>query len=194
MLPGMNYRTVRTCGPCAFVTRLCRSKSTQLNVTVYLQVGIHKEIWKLKGIKMSLLNNENRARALGMLECGISQNDVARHFGVSRSTIARLVQRVNTTGSLSDRPRSGAPRVTSVRHYVFIRQRHLRDRFTTSQSTSSVVVGNRGRTVSRNTVRNRLRERGTFCRRPQRGVILTGRHRRDRRQWAQNNVQRRSTL
>ena len=82
------------------------------------------------------------------------------------------------TGSLSDRPRSG----------------HLRDRFTTSQSTSSVVVGNRGRTVSRNTVRNRLRERGNFCRRPQRGVILTERHRRDRRQWAQNNVQRRSTL
>ena len=62
---------------------------------------------------MPLLNNENRARALRMLECGISQNDVARRFSVSRSTIARLVQRVNTTGSLSDRPRSGAPRVTS---------------------------------------------------------------------------------
>ena len=108
-----------TCGPCAFVTRLCRSKSTQLNVTVYLQVGIHKEIWKLKGIKMPLLNNENRARALRMLECGISQNDVARRFSVSRSTIARLVQRVNTTGSLSDRPRSGAPRVMSVRQDVF---------------------------------------------------------------------------
>ena len=118
-----------------------------------------------------------------MLECGISQNDVARRFGVSRSTIARLVQRVNTTGSLSDRPRSGAPRVTSVRQDVFIRQHHLCDRFTTSQSTSSVVVGNR---VSRNTVRNRLREREIFCRRPQRGVILTERH----RTWAQNNVHR----
>ena len=137
-----------------FVTRLCRSKSTQLPVTVYLQVEIHKEIWKLKGIKMPRLNNENRTRALGMLECGISQNDVAGRFGVSRSTITRLVQRVNTTGSLSDRPRSGAPRVTSVRQDVFIRQRYLRDRFTTSKSTSAVVVGNRGRAVSRNTVRN----------------------------------------
>ena len=62
---------------------------------------------------MPRLNNEDRARALGMLECGISQNDVARRFGLSRSTIARLVQRVHTTGRLSDRPRSGAPRVTS---------------------------------------------------------------------------------
>ena len=97
---------------------------------------------------MPRLNNENRARALGMLECGISQNDVAMRFGVSRSTIARLAQCVNTTGSFSDRPRSGAPRVTSVRQGVFIRQRHLRDRFTASQSTSSVVVGNRGRIVS----------------------------------------------
>ena len=103
---------------------------------------------------MPRLNNENRTRALGMLECGISQNDVASRFGVSISTIARLVQRVNTTGSLSDRPRSGAPRVTSVRQDVFIRQRYLRDRFTTSKSTSAVVVGNRGRAVSRNTVRN----------------------------------------
>ena len=117
-----------------------------------------------------------------MLECGISQNDVAMRFGVSRCTIARLVQRVNTTVSLSDRPRSGAPRVTSVRQDVFIRQCHLCDRYTTSQSTSSVVVGYRGRTVSRNPVRNRLRERGIFCRRPQCGVILTERHRRDRRQ------------
>ena len=38
------------------------SKSTQLHVAVYLQVGIHKEIWKLKGIKMPRLYNENRAR------------------------------------------------------------------------------------------------------------------------------------
>ena len=82
-------------------------------------MGIHKEIWKLKEIKIPRLNNENRTRALGMLECGISQNDVARRFGVSISTIARLVQRVNTTGSLSDRPRSGAPRVMSVRQDVF---------------------------------------------------------------------------
>ena len=166
------------------------SKSTQLHVTVYFQVGIHKEICKLKGIKMPLLKNENRARALGMLECGISQHDVARRVGVSISTFARLVQRVNNTGSLSDRPRSGAPRVTSLRQDVFIRQRHLRGRFTTSQSTSYVVVGNRGRTVSRNTVRNRLRERGIFYRRPQRGVILMERRCRDRRKWAQNNVQR----
>jgi transposase len=127
---------------------------------------------------MPRLNNEERARCLGMLECDISQENVARRFNVSRSTIVRLVSRVNTTGSLSDRLRSGAPRVTSVRQDVYIRQRHLRDRFITAQATFSAVICNRGQTVSRNTVRNRLRERGIFCRRPQRGVVLTERHRR----------------
>ena len=135
---------------------------------------------------MPKLNNEERARALGMLESGRTQEYVARRFNVSRRTILRLVQRVNTTGSLLDRPRSGAPRVTSVGQDNFIRQRHLRDRFVTAQSTASVVVGNRGRTISRITVRNRLREHGISCYRPYRGVLPTPRHCQQRRQWAAN--------
>lgn len=136
---------------------------------------------------MPRLSNEDRARALGMLESGRSQDYVARRFNVARSTVVRLVQRVNVTGSLADRPRSGAPRVTSVRQDNFIRQRHLRDRYLTAQSTADTVVGNRGRPISRNTVRNRLRDRGISCRRPYRGAILTRRHRLNRLNWARNN-------
>ena len=122
-----------------------------------------------------------------MLECGRSQDNVARRFNVSRSTITRLVHRVIVTGGLSDRPRPGAPRVTSVRQDNFIRQRHLRDRYVTAESTALTVNWNRGRTISRNTVRNRLRDRGIRCRRPYRGPVLTQRHRRERQQWAANN-------
>ena len=136
---------------------------------------------------MPRLNNEDRARALGMLECGRSQDYVARRFNVSRSTITRLVHRVNVTGSLSDRSRPGAPRVTSVQQDNFIRQRHLRDRYVTAESTALTVNGNRGRTISRNTVRYRLRDRGIRCRRPYRGPVLTPRHRRERQYRAANN-------
>lgn len=135
---------------------------------------------------MPRLSNENRARALAMLECGRTQDFVARRFNVSRRTITRLVHRVNTTGSLLDRPRSGAPRVTSVRQDNYLRQRHLRDRFLTAQASSSTVIGNRGRTISPNTVRNRLRDYGISCYRPYRGMVLTQRHRQQRRQWAVN--------
>ena len=110
---------------------------------------------------------------MGILESGLSQNQVARRFNVARSTIVRLVRRVEATGSVSDRPRPGAPRVTSVRQDTFIRQRHLRNRFVTAQSTTSLIIGNRGRAISRNAVRRRLREREISCRRPYRGVLMT---------------------
>ena len=102
---------------------------------------------------MPRLNSEERARVLAMLECGRTQEQVARRFNVSRLTIRRLVRRARVTGTFPNQPRSGRSRVTSVRQDNFIRQRHLRDRFVTAESTSHVVVGNRGRPISRYTVR-----------------------------------------
>ena len=78
-----------------------------------------------------------------MLECGCTENQVAQRFNVSHSTISRLVQRVRVTGTFADRPRSGAPRVTTVRRDNYIRQRHLRNRFLTAESTTHLVIGNR---------------------------------------------------
>ena len=85
----------------------------------------------------------------------------------------RLVRHVRVRGTFADRPRSGRARVTSVRQDNFTCQRHLGDRFVTAESTSRVVVGNRGRPISRYTVRRRLRERGITCHRPYRGLVLT---------------------
>ena len=49
---------------------------------------------------MPRFSNEDQARVLGMLESGRSQDFVARRFKVARSTVTRLVNRVNVTGSL----------------------------------------------------------------------------------------------
>ena len=122
-----------------------------------------------------------------MLECGRTQEQVARRLNVSRSTIRRLVRRVRVTGTFADRPRSGRPRVTSVRQDNFIRQHHLHDRFVTAESTSRVVVGNRACPISRYTVRRRLRECGITCRRPYLGLVLTLRHCHQRLIWAHNH-------
>ena len=98
---------------------------------------------------MPRLSNEECARILGMLEMGCSQTHVARRFNkFSRSTMVRLVRRLNVTGSLRDRPRTGPPRVTSVRQDNFIRQRHLCNSLATAVSTSSTVLGNRGSHIS----------------------------------------------
>ena len=42
---------------------------------------------------MPRLTENQRLRAVGMLEAGMAQNEVARHFGVHRNTISSLWRR-----------------------------------------------------------------------------------------------------
>ena len=116
----------------------CRSKC--LNV---LLLNYHSKNWIKIATAMPRLNNDDRNRILGLLEGGLSQTQVALRFNVARCTINRLVQRYRATGSVADRPRAGAPRVTSRRQDVYIRVRHLRNRFLTASSTARVIMGNR---------------------------------------------------
>ena len=65
--------------------------------------------------EMVRLSQLDRGRAIALILQGRSQRDVAQQFGVHESTISRLVQRLRATGRLTDRPRSGRPRVTTQR-------------------------------------------------------------------------------
>lgn len=116
-----------------------------------------------------------------MLEAGMIQAEVARRLNCSRSTISRLSQRIRTTGETQDNPRSGRPRISSLRTDRQLRLRHLRDRYLTSTETAREFG------ISRQTVSRRLRERGLRCRRPYRGPILTAHHRRERLRWSRQH-------
>ena len=65
--------------------------------------------------EMVRLSQLDRGRAIALILQGRSQRDVAQQLGVHESTISRLVQRLRATGRLTDRPRSGRPRVTTQR-------------------------------------------------------------------------------
>ena len=52
------------------------------------------------------------------------------------------------------------------------------------------MVGNRGRSIHRDTVISHLRERGIHYRRPVRCQVLTQRHRLERQRWGLNNRRR----
>ena len=133
---------------------------------------------------MPRLNPDSRGQIIGLLQANVSQRRLARQFNVSQSTISRLSRKLAVTGSTKDRPRPGASRVTTRRQDNFIRQRHLRDRFTTAVSTAAGMRGRRGRNISRFTVSRRLKDYGIRCRRPVKGQILTRRHRQLRVRWA----------
>ena len=82
-----------------------------------------------KNKPMGRLSNVDGHRAHGMVECGLSYRQVAERMGCSHTTIARLVQRHNATGSVDDRQRPGRERVTTRQQDRYIVLSHLRDRF-----------------------------------------------------------------
>ena len=114
-----------------------------------------------------------RENAIGRLQAGQRQADVAHALNVSQSTISRLWNRFRQSGSTADAPRSGRPRVTTPAQDRFIRLRHLRNR--------SCEPNQR---ISRQTVRNRIHEAGLRAYRPYQGNVLTRRHRQARMLWA----------
>ena len=62
---------------------------------------------------MPRLSNQQRSGAVGMLRANATVAHVANHFEVYRVYINKLRHRLQATGSVNDRPRSGRPRVTS---------------------------------------------------------------------------------
>jgi transposase len=62
---------------------------------------------------MPRLRQNDRERAVGMVQAGMTHQAVSDHFNVSRIAIARLMIRFRQTGRTNDRPRSDRPRVPS---------------------------------------------------------------------------------
>ena len=130
---------------------------------------------------MSRLDPATRNIAIGRLQAGQSQNEVARTLNVNQSTISQLWSRFQQTGSSNDRPRCGIPRIASHGQDSYIRVFYLRIR---TVSTSTTAVGIPGlRRISSQTVRNRLRQHGIRPKRPYLRAVLTPLHRRERVLW-----------
>ena len=84
------------------------------------------------------LPNDERLRAIGMLEAGMRQVEVARRLGVSQSVISRLRTRLAQTNSTLDRRRSGRPRSTSQAQDRFLRTSVLRSRSVSAEQLREV--------------------------------------------------------
>ena len=137
---------------------------------------------------MPRLRQNEREQAVGMLLAGMAQTQIANHFNVSRMTIYRLMIRLRDTGNTSDRPRSGRPRVTTLRQDRHIRFIHLRNRFVTAVHTARLTPGRTNVRISDQTVRNRLHQCGLRARRPLKGSTLKQRHRAARLQWGRTRL------
>ena len=103
---------------------------------------------------MPRLDPATRNIAFGRLQAGESQIEVARTLYVNQSTISRLWNRFQQTGSTNDRQMSGRPRITTPGQDRYIRVFHLRNRTVAASTTAAGIPGLRR--ISSQTVRNRM--------------------------------------
>ena len=74
---------------------------------------------------MSRLSEHGRSVAIRMLQAGARVSDVARHYNCHPSTIQRVSDCYQATGTVKDRRRSGQPRITIRRQNgTSLRQLH----------------------------------------------------------------------
>ena len=62
---------------------------------------------------MPRLSEHEQSGAIGMLKAGMRVSDVARYHNCHLSTIHRLRDRYQATGTVKDRRRSGQPRMAT---------------------------------------------------------------------------------
>ena len=133
---------------------------------------------------MRRLPENQRWLAIGLLQGGNTQADVARQLNVSQSVISRLWNRHQQTGNVTDIHRAGRPRATTRQQDRLLVTSALRDRHQNATQLQRRLYQVTGVQVSTQTVRNRLHDRGLNARRPYIVLPLTARRRRARRDWA----------
>ena len=78
---------------------------------MYIKHSIYSFIAKLS---MPRLSEQERSGAIGMLKAVVRVSDVARYHSCHPSTIQRLRDGYQATGTVKDRRRSGQPRMATA--------------------------------------------------------------------------------
>ena len=130
---------------------------------------------------MSRLDPATRNMAISRLQARESQNEIARTLNINQSTISRLWNRFQQTGTTNDHQRSGRPRMTTLGQDRYIRVFHLRNRTFANSTTAAGISGLRR--ICSQTVHNRLQKHGIRFGRLYFGEVTALLHIRDRVRW-----------
>lgn len=126
------------------------------------------------------LNDFDRGRAIAWVQNGVSKREVARRLEVSISVIVRLTERLNATGNVQERPRSGRPKCTTPREDRLVHREALQTRSVTAINIRRRLRAATHNNVSEQTIRRRLHGFQLRSRRPAVRPRLTPAHREQR--------------
>jgi transposase len=110
---------------------------------------------------------------------------IAKIIKCNRKTVTHWINRWEETKDLFDRPRSGAPRTTSVKQDQMMVDMALDDMNTTSKTIKDEFE-NIGITVSQDTIQRRLKDAGLKYSKPLSKPLLSEWHRQQRLTWAES--------
>lgn len=146
----------------------------------------HYSKWSF-GVIMPRLSNTEKAVAIGQLQAGVPQNQIAARFGVSPSTISKWKAKFRETGDVKDRPRSGRPKKTTLQEDRFITLAVLRNRRLSARNLQARFAGRYGRRLCVQTIRNRLHAANMRARKAARKPAMTALHRQTRLRWCRQH-------
>jgi len=131
-------------------------------------------------------SDAKRWQAVGMVRGGMSYRQTAERFNISHSVIVRLKQRVNQTGSVKERQRTGKPLKTTPREDRLLKRLDRQQPFSTAHTLRSRWIVN-GRINRR--ILNRCLTNARFrAKRPIKRPLLTIRHKTNRLYWARDHM------
>ncbi|CAH1256352.1 BCAN [Branchiostoma lanceolatum] len=168
----------------------CEPKNEHLWRTVPNGIVIHRCYFCYcftTNIAMPRLSYVDKLRAVGQVEAGTRQRDVAALFGVRPGTISKLVAKFRATGDVKDMPRTGRPRATTPEQDQFLTRATLRDRRLSSTRLQTRFSDRYRRRISRQTIRNRLHSANLRARKAARRPALTEAHRQARLRWCRRH-------
>ena len=116
---------------------------------------------------MPRLTDSQRNQALGMHIAGWSARKISNHFDCSPSSIVRLLQRSNETGTVNVKNGCGRKKKTADHDDNAIVQQFHENPFTPTRYIANNF------NVSQQTVRRRLKEQGLTCCKPYVGHVLS---------------------
>ncbi|UYV63350.1 hypothetical protein LAZ67_2003812 [Cordylochernes scorpioides] len=123
-------------------------------------------------------------QAIGRMEAGQSQAEVARWLAVTRN-VSRLWKKIKTTANVARTPGHGRPRVTTLNQDRYLSLLVRRNRRMTASQLRSDLNAATGVLVSTDTIRRRLHKKGLspiIC------VPLTPPQKRARKLWCRQHV------
>ncbi|UYV64060.1 hypothetical protein LAZ67_2006425 [Cordylochernes scorpioides] len=136
----------------------------------------------------NIYHKKKKWQAIGRMEAGQSQAEIARWLGVTRNVVSRLWKKCLTTANVARTPGQGRPRVTTLNQDRYLSLLVRRNRRMIASQLRSDLNAATGVFVSTDTIRRRLHKKGLYSRRPIICVPLTPPQKRARKLWCRQHV------